>query len=247
MLSSSLSYTGKAVKQTKFKLLNNGNELTEGEDYTVKYANNVKIGTASMTITGIGKYTGSATLKFKILTAKPVVSVSKVTDSTVTLKWRAVTGAKYYSVYEYNAKTKKYTGVFLKTTGTTYTAKKKAAGTKYFYIVRAFDSTYNYGSAFTTADLVSAITLCKAPTITGIAGSKGRLAIKWSSCTGAYYYNVYRYNRATKKYTLVNKTTATAFSMAAKKGTYYFLVRAYNANSVGSAFTTKNIVRVTVK
>lgn len=40
--------------------------LTEGKDYTLRFANNKEIGTASVTIIGMGSYTGERTLTFKI-------------------------------------------------------------------------------------------------------------------------------------------------------------------------------------
>lgn len=43
-----------------------GEPLTEGVDYTVKYANNKKVGTTTVTFTGIGRYTGSFKKTFKI-------------------------------------------------------------------------------------------------------------------------------------------------------------------------------------
>ncbi|MBQ6478071.1 MAG: S8 family serine peptidase [Erysipelotrichaceae bacterium] len=44
----------------------NGRILTEGEDYTVTYKNNNKVGTATVTFKGIGNYTGSFNKTFKI-------------------------------------------------------------------------------------------------------------------------------------------------------------------------------------
>ena len=41
-------------------------KLKEGADYTLKYSNNVKIGTATITITGMGNFTGTKKVKFKI-------------------------------------------------------------------------------------------------------------------------------------------------------------------------------------
>lgn len=40
--------------------------LTEGRNYTVKYVNNIKVGTASAIITGMGNYKGSKSIDFKI-------------------------------------------------------------------------------------------------------------------------------------------------------------------------------------
>lgn len=44
----------------------NSTLLREGTDYTVSYANNVNMGTASVTITGIGSYSGTRTTTFRI-------------------------------------------------------------------------------------------------------------------------------------------------------------------------------------
>ena len=40
--------------------------LTEGVDYTVTYANNIQVGTATLTVTGKGNYTGAVTKEFTI-------------------------------------------------------------------------------------------------------------------------------------------------------------------------------------
>lgn len=41
-------------------------ELQENVDYTVSYSNNINVGTATITVTGIGKYTGTLTKDFTI-------------------------------------------------------------------------------------------------------------------------------------------------------------------------------------
>lgn len=50
--------------------------LVEGSDYTVSVKNNVKAGTAEVTVTGIGKYTGSVTADFEIEPLEIAVSWS---------------------------------------------------------------------------------------------------------------------------------------------------------------------------
>src|SRR5699024_4597451 len=41
--------------------------LLEGRDYTVRYENNVQLGTATAIVTGIGNYIGNHTLHFAII------------------------------------------------------------------------------------------------------------------------------------------------------------------------------------
>jgi len=50
-----------------------GKVLTEGVDYTLSYEDNVDEGTATITITGIGNYTGTRTVTFKI--AKEIFTI----------------------------------------------------------------------------------------------------------------------------------------------------------------------------
>ena len=64
------TYTGKAVTQTPVVKIGSA-VLTEGKDYTVTYENNIKVGTAVVTITGTGNYAGSVSQSFKITGAVP--------------------------------------------------------------------------------------------------------------------------------------------------------------------------------
>ena len=74
--STSVTYNGKARKP---KVTIEG--LTEGTDFEVAYAKNKNAGTATVTITGIGKYEGSYTRTFTILpkSITPTVTVAAVT------------------------------------------------------------------------------------------------------------------------------------------------------------------------
>lgn len=66
-------YTGSAIAPA-VTVTFEGVTLTEGTDYTVAYSNNVGPGTATVTITGIGGYTGSTSLTFLIV-EPPVATV----------------------------------------------------------------------------------------------------------------------------------------------------------------------------
>lgn len=61
-----VTYTGQSQEPEVVVLLN-GNFLMPDAHYTVSYANNVNAGTATVTVTGIGDYTGSTTTTFEIL------------------------------------------------------------------------------------------------------------------------------------------------------------------------------------
>ena len=74
---SSLTYTGSPIQATGATLTVGGTTLTEGTDYTLSYTDNVKVGTASATATGIGACTGSLKTTFDIAPAD--MSLTSVT------------------------------------------------------------------------------------------------------------------------------------------------------------------------
>ena len=137
-----LYYTGKARKP-KVTVTYGKTTLKKNKDYTVTYKRNTDIGVASIVIKAKkgSAYTGSKTVKFKIIPAKVKdLKAARTTSSAVKLTWSAVKGAYGYVVYRYDAKTKTYTK--LKTTKNLSQAVKKLdAGTVYRFAVRAFAKT----------------------------------------------------------------------------------------------------------
>ena len=66
-ISSIAPVTYNGLAQTPIVMVEDGNTtLTKGTDYTVSYSNNINVGTATMTITGKGNYTGTNTANFTI-------------------------------------------------------------------------------------------------------------------------------------------------------------------------------------
>ena len=62
-----------------------GKTLTNGSDYSLSYKNNINVGNATITIQGIGNYTGSVTKTFKII-GKSIseTEISNIADQTYT-------------------------------------------------------------------------------------------------------------------------------------------------------------------
>lgn len=63
-------YTGKKIVMSKLAVQAGGRTLIPGTDYTVAYKNNLNPGTAEITITGKGNYTGTVVKTFNILILK---------------------------------------------------------------------------------------------------------------------------------------------------------------------------------
>ena len=63
------TYNRLKAQTQKATLVANNKVLKEGEDYSGSYQNNINVGTATVTFTGIGYYSGSITKTFKISSA----------------------------------------------------------------------------------------------------------------------------------------------------------------------------------
>ena len=82
------SYTGKALTP-KPTVKVGSTTLREGTDYTLSYASNVSVGTASVIVTGKGSYTGVVTKTFTI--AKRSISGATVSVATQSYTGKALT------------------------------------------------------------------------------------------------------------------------------------------------------------
>ncbi len=86
---SGTTYTGSAITGTVTVKIGE-KTLTEKTDYTVAYADNTGVGTATVTITGKGNYTDSKTVKFSIAKKAPTTA-----DIVVTIPTSVVYGNAY--------------------------------------------------------------------------------------------------------------------------------------------------------
>ena len=135
------TYTGKNINQT-FTIIDGTNILKEGKDYTVKYSSNKKVGTATITITGKGNYTGTTKRKFKINPKS--TSLKKLTAGKKQFKatWKAQkTETTGYQI-EYSTNKKFRTGnkktKITKNKVTESTIKKLKAKKKYYVRIRTY-------------------------------------------------------------------------------------------------------------
>ena len=70
----------------------NDKTLKAATDYTVRYSNNVAIGTASVTVTGTGIYAGHQTKTFKILPPKTKLTSVQNSGAAIQVNWNAPDG-----------------------------------------------------------------------------------------------------------------------------------------------------------
>lgn len=93
---SALPYTGAARTQTnaivvKARVNKQAVILTKGTDYKVSYENNTAVGTATVTITGKGNFTGTLTKTFKIVPRGTVITDIVYGPGRIAVKWAAQT------------------------------------------------------------------------------------------------------------------------------------------------------------
>ena len=210
---STYAYDGKAKKPGVTVKLN-GKTLKNGTDYTVSYSNNIKVGTAKVTITGKGNYTGSVSKTYSIKN-----NFKKATVSGISTK--AFTGKNITQSI-----TVKYNGKTLKK-GTDYTvsySNNKKIGTATVKIA-------GKGSYTGTVTKTFKINPAKQEIQKLTAKSKA-FFVDWAQKGSATGYEIqYATNSkftSAKKVTITNKKTDTkTISKLSGKKKYYVRVRSY--------------------
>ena len=105
-----------------------------------------------------------------------------------------------------------------------------------------------YESRTSDTDYKASSTQLPAPTVTGGNDSQGRPTLKWNAVTGAAKYEVYRARSKDGdyiKYATATGTSYTNTSYIENGSTYYYKVRALDANGTAGAWSS--IVSVTYK
>ena len=226
-------------------VIDGDNVLTEGSDYTVSYENNINVGIATVTVTGISNYTGTISENFPILPA----ASSKVTCTNVAsgikVSWNKVDGATSYFVYRDDK-------FLFRTSALEVTDKevKYNTGTKYTY--RVIASTKDVGNS-TKARTAKMFRLMPVGIKSLTNPSAGKMTVSCDKCKGCYGY-VVRYglksdmsdaNVVTGK---GDNTLSRTFSGMKKGKTYYVQVRTYMLEYGAryySGYCTTKTIRIT--
>ncbi len=214
-------YQGKAIRPIPTVTVE-GVKLSHGIDFALSFKNVDKCGTASVTITGEGKYSGKTTLSYKIVPGKPEVNVTRA-KTAVTLRWSKVTGADKYIIYRKSGSSyKKIASV----TGTSYKDSKLKIGTVYRYSIAAAG-----GGQTGAKTAVTTATKTAAPKLSAASTKKGSASLKWSKVKQAGGYQVVMSSKKSSGYKSVKSLSAkkTSFTKTKLKSgkTYWFKVRTF--------------------
>ena len=210
---STYAYDGKAKKPGVTVKLN-GKTLKNGTDYTVSYSNNTKVGTAKVTITGKGNYTGSVSKTYSIKNNFKKATISGISNKSYTGK-----NITQSITVKYNGKTLK--------NGTDYTvsySSNKNIGTATVKVT-------GKGSYAGTITKTFKINPAKQEIQKLTAKSKA-FFVDWAQKGSATGYEIqYATNSkftSAKKVTITNKKTdKTTISKLSGKKKYYVRVRSY--------------------
>ena len=222
---SSFTYDGKA-KKPQVKITNGDVLLTEGTDYQLSYSNNVKAGTAKLTIKGIGLYSGTIQKTFKIVKAKNEIKAANrvITWSEKGNSFSLKASAKEKAKISYRSDNKKIT---VNSKGTVKVAAK--------YIGKATltlksSATDNYSS------VTKKITITVNPTKTALSyvksNKKGALNMKWGKNASAGGYQIYYstakdFSSGTKAVKVSKNSVQKTITGLNSKKVYYVKIRAY--------------------
>ncbi len=229
---SSYTYRGRGIKPT-VTVKDGSTKLVKGTDYTVSYSNNTNVGTATITVTGKGKYAGTYKKTFKVKALDLSSSYAKVTipyssytytgsqiKPTVTVKFKdgdVIPATQYTVSYSDNTKVGVAT-ITVKGTG------KNTTGT--------------YKKTFVVKPAKNAIKT--------ISSTKGAFKITWTKATaGATGYQVEystdkNFAKNVHSYTSTNLSDLSEnFSSVPKSGeTWYVKVRSFVTKD-GKATSTR--------
>ena len=157
-----------------------GNLLEEDVDFTVTYSDNIDVGTATATVTGIGLYLGTITATYSI---QPAAQALVVTPSAVTVGMGETVqlnvtgfGTLHFSINQPNVATVGANGLVKGLTVGSAVITVKADGDR------------NHRAAATT---VPVTVVLATPQITGVISQNNGVQISWNAVPGAAKYRVF--------------------------------------------------------
>ena len=231
------TYTGKALTPAPTVKLTN-TTLKKGTDYTVKYTDNTNVGTAKVTVTGKGNYSGTVTKTFTI--KAKAIKTAKLSGVSASYKYTGKAQTPTVTVKDGTKTLKK---------GTDYTVtykNNKAIGTATITI----KGKNNYSGTVTKTFKI----IPKTITLKTVTSPKTKqLKATWAKDTTVNGYQIqystsstFKSGNKTKMITK-NSTTSAIIGSLTKGKTYYVRIRAYktvNGQKVYGAYSTVKKVKI---
>jgi fibronectin type 3 domain-containing protein len=163
--------------------------------------------------------------------AAPTGLSATAANAQVNLSWSASSGASAYYVKRSTTSGGPYTQIAAPI-ATNYSDNNLSNGTKYFYVVSAYNS---YGQSSNSAEVgatpAAPATPPAAPTGLQAAGGNAQVSLTWTASTGATSYHVKRSTTSGSGYAQIAAPTAANFTdtTVTNGTTYFYVVSALNA------------------
>lgn len=242
--STTVSYTGKA-KTPGIVITYKNKTLTKNKDYKISYTSNVNIGTAKMTVKGMGNFSFNKTFNFKIVPAAVKGFKFSPTANSITLSWKKASNVTGYQIMEYDYSKKAYKTVqFVSAATTSYTIKGLDPSCLYKYNIRAYRKIGNttYYGVYTDALMTrtrSANTTMRSAVING-----NNLYASWNTVRGAGYVLIYATNSsfsdAKEIYINDSRTGSYTIKNINRNKTYYVKVCPFTTLNGKKYFSAKS-------
>ena len=173
--------------------------------------------------------------------ATPVMTLSRDTSADKPrISWNSVDGAAQYEIYRSTDNVS--FSIIRRTTGLSYTDTTAAAGTTYYYKMRAINGTAI--SLFCAAQSIKSPAVPGVPTMTLTTDRSGKPVLSWTSVKDASAYEIYRSTTgAAGSYKIVRRTSGLTWTDTSTEmdKTYYYVVRAKNGNLCGKFCAAKSV------
>ena len=175
--------------------------------------------------------------------AVPAMTLTSANSGQPVISWSKVNGAAQYEIYR-SVDGVKFS-IIRRTAALAYTDTSAAAGTTYYYKVRAMSGSM-YSDFCAVQTIKYAITSLTAPTMTLTSGDNGQPVISWTKVSGAAQYEIFRSTDGSK-FSIIRRTAALSYTdtSAAAGTTYYYQVRAINGD-VKSAFCAAQSIQYAI-
>lgn len=190
----SYTYTGKPINPY-VDIIDGKKRLAEGVDYTISCKKNIGIGTALITITGIGNYTGVMEESFDIVPRDITInSVKTAGKGKLKISWKKTSGIDGYILYRSTSQDGDYKRIktIKNPKVVNYTDSSLKNGTKYYYIVEAY-KIVDGGTIFSSLNSKpkGAKTLGTTPKVNVVGTYRGKATITVYKKGSIYYAKAY--------------------------------------------------------
>ena len=208
----SKAYTGSEIKPS-LDVKVGKKSLVKGEDYYVTFTNNIEIGKAYVTVTGINNYASYAPLKvsFKIVPSKVLgIQFTGRTADSVSLKWDEHSDADRYRIQVLDGTAYKTLKELTDTSYTVNDLEPAESVTLRVCAIKKISGTDYVGKYSDVAE--SAAKPAKVKGLKNTTKNTDSIKLMWNKQPNASYYNVFELNSASGEYELIKKASKNYFT-----------------------------------